>query len=239
MRTRADNLHEMHLRRMLGNLADECIYYAVVPTFFITAVPTWNDAKKGVDFKDKIAVKLTGDNLLCVRCRASVEEAYVRVCYRVAVAKTPLPDGCFLYTTAYSARSGMCNPCSTAAGIRQGGMLCDAYKMDYAVGVFKCASDKATEKCLREDLTGDAFFARMMTFFDVSRELFLKHLGKLPGIHCEQCNTPGPGYRCSGCMYFRYCGPACQKAHWKTHKRACKELAQSSIFYLDHLTKLK
>ena len=32
------------------------------------------------------------------------------------------------------------------------------------------------------------------------------------------------GKRCGGCRLVRYCGPACQKADWKGHKAACREL---------------
>ena len=30
--------------------------------------------------------------------------------------------------------------------------------------------------------------------------------------------------RCSGCLLVRYCGAACQKADWRAHKAACKEV---------------
>ena len=32
------------------------------------------------------------------------------------------------------------------------------------------------------------------------------------------------GKLCSGCRAVRYCGPACQKADWRAHKAACREL---------------
>ena len=34
------------------------------------------------------------------------------------------------------------------------------------------------------------------------------------------------GKRCSGCRAVRYCGPACQKADWRAHKAACREVAR-------------
>ena len=34
------------------------------------------------------------------------------------------------------------------------------------------------------------------------------------------------GRRCGGCKVVRYCGPACQKADWRAHKAACRELVQ-------------
>jgi hypothetical protein len=33
---------------------------------------------------------------------------------------------------------------------------------------------------------------------------------------------------CSVCNAARYCGPACQKLHWKAHKPECKRIAAES-----------
>ena len=33
------------------------------------------------------------------------------------------------------------------------------------------------------------------------------------------------GKLCSGCRLVRYCGPRCQKADWRAHKAACREVA--------------
>jgi hypothetical protein len=41
---------------------------------------------------------------------------------------------------------------------------------------------------------------------------------------CGQCGAEGAAMRCGGCDAARYCNPTCQKAHWKVHKRQCKEL---------------
>jgi splicing suppressor protein 51 len=42
---------------------------------------------------------------------------------------------------------------------------------------------------------------------------------------CAKCTKPGssesPLQRCSRCKSTRYCSLECQKAHWKTHKKAC------------------
>ena len=42
---------------------------------------------------------------------------------------------------------------------------------------------------------------------------------------CTACSKlPEPGHRllqCGRCNSVSYCGQACQKAHWKTHKKAC------------------
>ena len=39
----------------------------------------------------------------------------------------------------------------------------------------------------------------------------------------REAETPR-GQSCSGCLRVRYCGPACQKADWRAHKAACREL---------------
>jgi hypothetical protein len=41
---------------------------------------------------------------------------------------------------------------------------------------------------------------------------------------CGQCGAEGAAMRCGGCEAARYCNPACQKAHWKVHRRQCREL---------------
>jgi len=33
---------------------------------------------------------------------------------------------------------------------------------------------------------------------------------------------------CSVCNAARYCGPVCQKKHWKAHKPECKRIAAES-----------
>jgi hypothetical protein len=35
------------------------------------------------------------------------------------------------------------------------------------------------------------------------------------------CSEPG-SQTCSGCRSVRYCSPACQRSHWKAHKKACR-----------------
>lgn len=47
---------------------------------------------------------------------------------------------------------------------------------------------------------------------------------------CAECAAPcgeggSPLQRCSRCRSVAYCGPACQRAHWKQHKGACMTAA--------------
>lgn len=39
---------------------------------------------------------------------------------------------------------------------------------------------------------------------------------------CAACGKTGELKRCGRCRTVHYCGPACQKQHWKTHKPDCK-----------------
>lgn len=41
------------------------------------------------------------------------------------------------------------------------------------------------------------------------------------GTTCHKCAAPA-SLKCSKCHVARYCGVACQRAHWPTHKTACK-----------------
>jgi ankyrin repeat protein len=45
--------------------------------------------------------------------------------------------------------------------------------------------------------------------------------------HCSNTGCDGAGLKkCTGCKQARYCGEACQLAHWLTHKAECKESAE-------------
>jgi hypothetical protein len=39
---------------------------------------------------------------------------------------------------------------------------------------------------------------------------------------CALCNKGGATQECSLCGVMRYCGAACQRAHWQTHKDECR-----------------
>jgi hypothetical protein len=56
----------------------------------------------------------------------------------------------------------------------------------------------------------------------------LAHDAALDGA-CAACAAPAARNRCSGCMTVFYCGPACAKAHWPTHKPLCAAAAQQCV----------
>ena len=43
---------------------------------------------------------------------------------------------------------------------------------------------------------------------------------------CPNLEAPAKGMRCSGCAVARYCGEACSRAAWRTHKLACRQWGQ-------------
>jgi hypothetical protein len=48
-----------------------------------------------------------------------------------------------------------------------------------------------------------------------------------PPARCAACDKPPPGpavLKCGACAVLAYCSAACQKAHWGSHKDACKKL---------------
>ena len=42
---------------------------------------------------------------------------------------------------------------------------------------------------------------------------------------CASCGCDGKLKRCSGCNEEYYCGTACQRRHWKSHRRNCPGLS--------------
>ena len=45
---------------------------------------------------------------------------------------------------------------------------------------------------------------------------------------CPLCDQPSRN-RCTGCYVIRYCSKECQLAHWKKHKKICKETKNQYI----------
>ena len=44
-------------------------------------------------------------------------------------------------------------------------------------------------------------------------------------LRCVACGSRESLMRCSGCRRVTYCGTACQLAHWRQHKKACRPAA--------------
>lgn len=50
----------------------------------------------------------------------------------------------------------------------------------------------------------------------------IKSHDKSQAMVCASCDAPACINRCSGCQAVYYCSNECQKAHWKLHKKNCK-----------------
>ena len=52
----------------------------------------------------------------------------------------------------------------------------------------------------------------------------------MDAVSCAGCGVLSPGLlKCSGCRRVAYCGPECQRSHWKqSHKQHCAELAREA-----------
>uniref|UniRef100_A0A8C8EGI7 MYND-type domain-containing protein n=1 Tax=Oncorhynchus tshawytscha TaxID=74940 RepID=A0A8C8EGI7_ONCTS len=51
-------------------------------------------------------------------------------------------------------------------------------------------------------------------------------VGFMDAEFCTTCGEKGAEKRCSICKMVIYCAPACQKMHWFTHKKVCKQLQE-------------
>ena len=51
----------------------------------------------------------------------------------------------------------------------------------------------------------------------------LTRLGAEP---CANCGSPGAKSLCLGCRTVSYCGKACQKVAWPSHKRECRRIVR-------------
>lgn len=57
---------------------------------------------------------------------------------------------------------------------------------------------------------------------------------------CGYCKKVGNKHRkCAKCNLQRYCSKECQKAHWKTHKKACQTVRRKSCPYAKCVKLLK
>ncbi|KAG7448862.1 uncharacterized protein BT62DRAFT_731197 [Guyanagaster necrorhizus] len=64
-------------------------------------------------------------------------------------------------------------------------------------------------------------------------------IGKLSSnLGCEVCGEKTTS-RCSQCQSVSYCGPTCQKAHWKDHKNFCRSLKGGNWIQFHFVTAMK
>ncbi|MBN3298051.1 ANKY2 protein, partial [Amia calva] len=64
------------------------------------------------------------------------------------------------------------------------------------------------------------------TAFSVLTQAITGQVGFMDAEFCTTCGEKGADKRCSVCKMVIYCGQACQKTHWFTHKKACKKLQE-------------
>ncbi|XP_064617982.1 ankyrin repeat and MYND domain-containing protein 2-like [Liolophura sinensis] len=56
---------------------------------------------------------------------------------------------------------------------------------------------------------------------------------------CSTCGKPKAPKNCSACKMVKYCDQSCQKLHWFTHKKFCKQLAEEFVRYEAEKEKLR
>ena len=45
-------------------------------------------------------------------------------------------------------------------------------------------------------------------------------------VRCAECGEGGAGLKmCNACKHVKYCSVACQRGHWPSHKKECKQRA--------------
>ncbi|XP_036371963.1 ankyrin repeat and MYND domain-containing protein 2-like [Megalops cyprinoides] len=64
------------------------------------------------------------------------------------------------------------------------------------------------------------------TAFSVLTQALSGQMGFTDAEFCTTCGDKGADKRCSICKMVLYCGQACQKLHWFTHKRVCRILQE-------------
>lgn len=64
------------------------------------------------------------------------------------------------------------------------------------------------------------------TALSVLTQAITGQVGFMDAEFCTSCGEKGAEKRCSICKVVIYCGQACQKMHWFTHKKVCKKLQQ-------------
>ncbi|KAI5621569.1 ankyrin repeat and MYND domain-containing protein 2, partial [Silurus asotus] len=56
---------------------------------------------------------------------------------------------------------------------------------------------------------------------------------------CATCGERGADKKCSLCKMVVYCGQACQRLHWFTHKKVCKALQQQKDFISEECPRVR
>ncbi|XP_037131017.1 ankyrin repeat and MYND domain-containing protein 2a [Syngnathus acus] len=64
------------------------------------------------------------------------------------------------------------------------------------------------------------------TALSVLTQAITGQVGFMDAEFCTTCGDKGAQKRCSICKVVIYCGQACQKLHWFTHKKVCKKLQE-------------
>ncbi|XP_061675563.1 ankyrin repeat and MYND domain-containing protein 2a isoform X2 [Syngnathoides biaculeatus] len=64
------------------------------------------------------------------------------------------------------------------------------------------------------------------TALSVLTQAITGQVGFMDAEFCTSCGEKGAQKRCSICKMVIYCGQACQKLHWFTHKKVCKKLQE-------------
>ncbi|XP_049585646.1 ankyrin repeat and MYND domain-containing protein 2a [Syngnathus scovelli] len=64
------------------------------------------------------------------------------------------------------------------------------------------------------------------TALSVLTQAITGQVGFMDAEFCTTCGDKGAQKRCSICKMVIYCGQACQKLHWFTHKKVCKKLQE-------------
>nr|XP_046156250.1 ankyrin repeat and MYND domain-containing protein 2-like [Oncorhynchus gorbuscha] len=64
------------------------------------------------------------------------------------------------------------------------------------------------------------------TAISVLTQAITGQVGFMDAEFCTTCGVKGAEKRCSICKMVIYCAPACQKMHWFTHKKVCKQLQE-------------
>ncbi|TSK31410.1 Ankyrin repeat and MYND domain-containing protein 2 [Bagarius yarrelli] len=68
------------------------------------------------------------------------------------------------------------------------------------------------------------------TAFSVLTQALTGQMALMDAEFCATCGERGADEKCSFCEMVVYCGQACQRLHWFTHKKVCKPLYRQREF---------